>query len=83
MVKSVTPMELREMLKNGKVTFQYKKNDGSIRTAVGTVKDDLITMKTSGGENKVKSSGYSVYFDLDKNAFRCYAESKIVGVVEA
>ena len=81
-MKTVTPTELREMLKTGKVKFQYTKNDGSVRTAVGTLKSSLITNKPNGGENKVKDAGYVTYFDLEKDWWRCFAESKLLGVVE-
>ena len=82
-MKKVTVEELREMLINGPVTFLYTKKDGTTRTAVGTLKSSLITHKPSGGENKVKSAGYTTYFDLEKDAFRCFAESRLLGVVES
>jgi len=82
MTRTVTPTELREMLKSGKVKFQYTKKDGSVRTAIGTLKSSLITNKPNGGRNKVKEAGYTSYYDLEKDAFRCFAESKLVGVVE-
>lgn len=82
MARKVTPIELNKMLHNGTVKFQYTKKDGTIRTAVGTLKSDLITTKSRGGENKVENAGYTVYFDVEKEAFRCFAESRLVGVVE-
>ena len=82
-MKKVNITELKEMLKKGQVKFQYKKNDGSIRTAVGTLKSDLITRKPSGGQNKVKGAGYVTYFDIEKDWWRCFAESKLIGVVES
>lgn len=82
MVRKVSFREFNEMLHNGKVRFQYVKKDGSVRTAVGTLKGDLITVKSKGGESTVKNAGYTVYFDLEKEAFRCFAENKFVGVVE-
>jgi hypothetical protein len=81
-IKKVTGTELHEMLCKGQVKFQYKKNDGSIRTAVGTLKSSMITNKPSGGQNKVKDAGYTSYFDMEKDAWRCFAESKLIGVVE-
>lgn len=81
-MKKVTITELKEMLKNGQVKFQYKKNDGSVRTAVGTLKSSMITRKPSGGQNKVKDAGYTSYFDVEKDAWRCFAESRLLGVVE-
>lgn len=81
-MKKVNITELKEMLTKGQVKFQYKKNDGTIRTAVGTLKSSLITNKPSGGQNKVKGAGYTSYFDVEKDAWRCFAESKLIGVVE-
>ena len=82
-IKKVTNDELRQMMKEGTVTFQYKKNDGTIRQAVGTLKSELITKKPAGGVCHPKSAGYSPYFDVEKDGFRVYAESKLIGVVEA
>ena len=82
-MKKVTAEELRKMLCQGTVKFQYTKKDGSTRTAVGTLKPSLITHKPAGGENKVKGAGYTTYFDLEKDAFRCFAESRLLGVVES
>lgn len=81
-LKKVTGDELHRMLCEGKVKFQFTKKDGSIRTAVGTLNNSLITNKPSGGKNTVKDAGYTTYYDLDKDAFRCFAESKLLGVVE-
>jgi hypothetical protein len=81
-MKKVTAEELHKMLCQGTVKFQYTKKDGSVRTAVGTLKSDLITNKPSGGMNKVKNAGYTSYFDVEKDAWRCFAESKLLGVAE-
>ena len=78
----VTVADLREMMKKGTVKFQYIKNDGSIRTAVGTLRSDLITRKPAGGVCHPKQVGYTLYFDVEKDAFRVFAESKLLGVVE-
>jgi hypothetical protein len=82
-MKKVNITELKSMLTKGTVKFQYKKNDGSVRTAVGTLKSDMITNKPSGGQNKVKGAGYTSYFDVEKDAWRCFAESKLLGVMES
>ena len=83
MTKKVNLTELKEMLTKGTVKFQYTKNDGSVRTAMGTLKSSMITRKPSGGQNKVKGAGYTSYFDVEKDAWRCFAESKLIGVVDA
>ena len=81
-LKKVNASELHEMLCKGTVKFQFTKKDGTVRTAVGTLKSDLITRKPAGGENKVEGAGYTTYFDIEKDAFRCFAESKFIGIVE-
>lgn len=81
-LKKVNTSELHEMLCKGTVKFQFTKKDGSVRTAVGTLNNSLITRKPAGGENKVKDAGYTTYFDIEKDTFRCFAESKLIGVVE-
>jgi len=83
MAKKVTIIELKEMLCKGQVKFQYKKNDGSVRTAVGTLKSSLITKKPSGGVCNPREAGYTPYFDIEKDWWRCFAESKFIGVVES
>lgn len=81
--KKVNISELKDMLRKGTVKFQYTKKDGSIRTAVGTLQSDKITKKPAGGVCHPKEVGYTPYFDLEKEAWRCFAESKLIGVVEA
>ena len=83
MVKSITNSELRKMLKEGTVKFQFTKKDGSVRTAMGTLKSDLITQKPTGGICNPKKSGYSIYFDMEKDGWRVYDENKLIGVVES
>ena len=82
-LKKVNASELHEMLCKGKVKFQFTKKDGSVRTAVGTLNNNLITKKPAGGVCHPKNAGYSPYFDVEKDGFRVYAESKLIGVVEA
>lgn len=82
MTRTVTPNELHEMLKNGIVRFQYKKKGNVIREAVGTLKADFFTKMPSGGTCHPKEAGYTIYFDVEKDDFRCFAEDKLIGVVE-
>ena len=82
MTKEININELKEMLNKGMVKFQYIKKDGSVRTAMGTLKSDLITKKPAGGVCYPKQVGYTPYFDMEKEAWRVFAESKLIGVVE-
>ena len=81
-MKKVKLTELKEMLAKGTVKFQYTKKDGSVRTAMGTLKSDLITKKPAGGVCYPKQVGYTPYFDVEKGWWRVFAESKLLGVVE-
>ena len=80
-MKKVTIMELKEMLRKGEVKFQYTKKDGSTRTAVGTLKQDLITKKPNGGFCYPKEVGYTPYFDLEKEGWRVFDQDKLIGVI--
>lgn len=53
-------------MKKGNVSFSFKKVDGSIRKAIGTLKDVPATFG-------VKETNYSVftYFDVEANSYRC------------
>lgn len=81
-IKKVSEKDLYKMLCEGKVKFQFEKKDGTIREAVGTLNPGMITKIPAGGANYPKMCGYTTYFDLDKNNFRCFLGSKLIGVVE-
>lgn len=80
MAKSVK--NIREALKKGVVTFQYKKNDGTIRTATGTTNLDTISENyTFKGGQGPERFGYVSYWDMDKQDWRCFNESRLVAVL--
>lgn len=64
-------LKLKKAMKNGIVKFLYSKLDGSIRTAWGTLKADLIP-QTNGTDNRKKNESVFVYYDNEKAAFRCF-----------
>ena len=73
--KELTHDELRQYLRESQVFFEYKKVDGTLRQAWGTLKPDLIpsdqTPKDSStGVTKENKSTNLRYFDIDKNAWR-------------
>lgn len=75
---------LKEGLRNGVVVFSYKKKDGSIRVAKGTTNLHFIETKYSfkGGSSYPKRCGYTSYWDLDKNAWRCFDEKHLEEIIE-
>lgn len=50
------------------VEFQYKKVDGSIRTAIGTLAPTHVDYEYKGNSSTNK---VFTYFDIEQNAFRC------------
>lgn len=59
-------IKLASKLKSGIVSFAYTKVDGSIRKALGTLKDVPDTL----GVKKVNYSLFT-YFDIEADSYRC------------
>ena len=72
-------IKLRSAMLLGIVEFYYKKVDGSIRQAFGTLKADKLPQTT--GESKRKtSSNVFTYFDTEKNEWRCFKRCNILSL---
>jgi hypothetical protein len=69
-------------LKANIVTFKYKKTDGTIRTAHGTLNPEIIGHPDSDVKKASKRrhmpDSVQVYFDTDKNGFRCFRKSSFI-----
>ena len=77
-------VRLREKLKKGIVTFTFCKQDGSLRTAKGTLHELLIPddKKPKGdmSDSTAMPNYKSIpYFDLDKQEWRAFSVNKFVG----
>lgn len=71
MIKAWQLYRLAKAMREGAVTF-YTKADGSIRKATGTLKN-VPAGATLGGKRVTKTSYKTMtYFDVEKNAFRCF-----------
>ena len=73
-----------EMLKRA-VKFQYKKKDGSIREAIGTLRLDLMKLKdgslwTPKGDPKPDDVSKIDYFDIEAQWWRQFAVANLVSV---
>lgn len=64
-------MKLRKAMHKGIVKFLYTKIDGSVRTAWGTLKADLIPDAT-GTYGRKKNDSVMVYYDKEKASYRCF-----------
>ena len=71
-------MLLEKKMLEGAVCFQFRKKDGTIRNAVGTLFRELMkladgTMWEPKGESKPEPASIIRYFDLDKKEWRCFS----------
>jgi hypothetical protein len=71
--------EFKNALKNGEVLFKFKKKDGTIREARGTLKADLLpkveVIESESDQPKKKrviDEDVIFYYDLDKLAWRSF-----------
>ena len=65
-------------MRQGPVPFYYKKADGSIRKAVGTLRN-LPAGVTLNGKKMTKPSFKTfAYLDIERNAFRCFKVENLI-----
>ena len=69
--------KLRSALKAGVVRFTFKKKDGSVREAVGTLRDLDYQART---DRRSGNPTLQVYYDLEKEAFRCFKKANLITV---
>jgi hypothetical protein len=81
--------ELLQRLGEGRVWFEYRKEDGSIREAVGTLcpgisdKFDSYEMKgDSHGKNRWPCEEF-VYWDLEREGFRTFKAHRLLKIKAA
>ena len=73
--------DVYELLVDGIAHFWYRKSDGSLRSAYGTL--DMSIVERHGGvpEGESRSgrpfNGTVSYFDLEKDAWRCFKADSI------
>lgn len=78
MKKAWSLYRLSKLMRTGVIAFAYKKVDGSIRNAYGTL-IDLPAGITNGGKKMTKPSYKTLsYFDVEKNAFRCFKIENLI-----
>lgn len=78
--------EFKQKLFEGEVTFSYKKKDGSVREARGTLKAELLpkveVTKTDDEKPKKKrvvAEDVICYYDLDKASWRSFRFEQLIG----
>lgn len=71
--KAWAVLKLANEMKDRIVEFAFKKVDGSIRLAKGTLK---VTYEAKG--NKPFNTGVQTYFDVEVNDYRCFKVENLI-----
>ena len=75
--------EFINALQNRIVRFSYKKTDGSVREAIGTMKPSVLSTlsaKMQSGQKR-RSTGCIVYFDLEREDWRCFRPENFLSIL--
>jgi hypothetical protein len=60
------------------VRFYFRKVDGSIREAWGTLRADLIPPTT--GDDRKRNDDVQVYYDTERGEYRCFKRLNLVSI---
>lgn len=71
-------MKLKAAMKNRIVKFYFKKVDGSLREAYGTLKESM--MPATSGDNRKKNDTIQVYYDTERQEYRCFKKANLVTI---
>ena len=69
-------VKLHAALKKGIVKFYFTKVDGSLREAYVTLKESLLP--ETKGTGRKPSDTVQVYYDTEKQEYRCYKKANLV-----
>lgn len=70
-------MKLKTAMKQRIVKFYFQKVDGTIREAYGTLNERLMPAIT-GTDKRAKNDTVQVFFDTEKQEFRCFKKANLV-----
>ena len=73
--------KLKSAMHKGIVKFQFKKLDGTLRDAIGTLTDDVLATLV-GGQYYNPSYKTVPYYDCEKGAWRCFRKELLIGMTE-
>ena len=70
--------KLKKEMTDRIVKFYYQKVDGSIREAFGTLSSKI--MPETKGSNRKRNDTVQVYYDTEKQAYRCYKKANLIRI---
>lgn len=72
----------KRMMRGEVVRFCYRKINGEIRTAVGTLQENAVEANVVGTGIPKRFYGMFAYLDLEKMAWRGFKLENFIGIVE-
>ena len=73
--------KLKAKMAKSIVKFYFRKVDGTIREAYGTLRADLIPQsEASSSDSRKKNDTVQAYYDTEKMSFRCFKLANLVTV---
>lgn len=72
----------KRMMRGEVVRFCYRKINGEIRTAVGTLQENAVQANVVGTGVPKRFYGMFAYLDLEKMAWRGFKVENFIGIVE-
>lgn len=75
---TVSTAALVKSLTEGSVSFKFRKADGSIREATGTLNNDLIPEGVGAAVAPADNAATISYYDLGVNGWRAFRADSVV-----
>jgi len=72
----------KRMMRGEVVRFCYRKLNGEIRTAVGTLQSNAVEANVVGTGVPKRFYGMFVYLDLEKMAWRGFKVQNFIGIID-
>ena len=72
-------VKVRKAMDTRIVGFRFKKVDGSVREAYGTLMP--AALPPAKGTDKPHSSWVQVYFDTERNEYRCFKKVNLLEII--
>lgn len=72
-------LKLKSQMKSKIVKFYFKKVDGSVREAYGTLNEKLMPAIT-GTDKRAKNDTVQTYYDTERQEFRCYKKANLLNI---
>lgn len=72
-------IKLTAVMRTKITRFYFRKVDGSIREAYGTLKETLIP--ATGESNRKKNDTVQTYYDTERGEWRCYKKANLISIM--